>query len=353
MPYCVLDILNKIWYNIQEVKTMAQVNFKTTLYKYEEDAIKNLLYEDDIKTKTELYFTEEEKKILMDEYLGTDLNSLHYVLVREFLRGIPMSINETKKRVNNIMVNYNKGFIMRNVAKNIQNRIGLKGLQNIFGNTIKEDIIGKCEDVFIKSLDSFKISKEDLPKMKEEFARRKKDPNYAFNTKYFRHFNSYLATAIQMAVLSIISEKGRYENERKEIETFVVIDENGEEKTVEREIKVKGRYIKDNDVEIIPLDGFNYDEDDRDNTESNVPVEKKADDTELVFLEESVNEVFNNLTPMERILIRCSRDYCNLYGFKHITQNELAKIYGLSQSTISNMYLELRKKIGYSFNFEN
>lgn len=333
---------------------MAQVNLKETLYKYEEDAIKDLLLEDSKnKSEKELFFTEEEKEVLMDEYLGKNLNSLHYVLVREFLKGVPMSMSEAKKKVNGTMVNYNKGFIMRTVVKNIQNRIGLKGLQNIYGNTIKEDIVGKSEDAFIKSLDAFKSSKKDLPHLKKEFRKRKEDPNYAFNTRYFKHFNSYLAIAIQMAVLSVISQKGKYEGSSTETEVYKIIDQNGDEKTIKREIEIKGRYVKDNNVEIIPLDGFNYDDDDRDNEESNVPMDKKGDSAEIIFLEDAVDGVFDNLTPMERILIRCSRDYCDFYGYNHITQAELAKIYGLSQSTISNMYLDLRKKIGYSFNLED
>lgn len=301
--------------------------------------------------KEEMYgtnFSQEEIEFMVREYMG-DSNSSYYTKTKdEYLNKVEPFIRLSDyKSVGNQMI------ILSAVVNTLKKTIGLKGLDIIFGNNARWEVISIAEDAFLRVLNTYNVPET----LHYEIEQKLKDDSYKLKRKAFTQFNSYLSTSIRRDVRNYIKVPGEYEKHKTVTEKYYVYDENNEKQEVVETRKVKGNYIPDSSRK--PPLPFNladfegdfddeYGEKDTFIAESNLdidttfgsyttsfydPVEKLNND----HIREIIVKIYNSLSDKEKMSLRNSEEFCNVFGLEKFTQEEISKIVNLSQGTVSRI----------------
>lgn len=314
------------------------------------------------------HFSEEEKEIMVKEYLGDTNTSYYSQNKRQYLQNPSafLKIGSYKK-------NKNQSFIFSAIVSSLKKTIGLKGIDLILGNSGREEILCVAEDAFLRTLNTYIVPKN----LREELKKAQEDSNYTIKKSSLNQFNSYLRTTIHRDITNTVKTPGKYEKDQTIIEKYIV-SKGSEKKTVEKTRKIKGEYIPD-PSRSLPIslklqdDGpnnhdeignsndnkwimeINLDEDRIFGTNSNSSkdVDEKLTDA---YTRKILVDIYNSFDEKEKIMLLNNSEFCEVFGLKRLTQEELAENMSVSQGTISRLCADANFKLaakllraGYSF----
>lgn len=312
-------------------------------------------------------FSEREKDFMAKEYLG-DSGKSFYCKSKE----IYLNASEPFIKVSTSKENRNQSVILSSILNILKKTIGLKGLDAIFGNAGREEILSIAEDSFLRSLNTYKVPQN----LRDEINKKMEDDSYKMKLSAFNQFNSYIRTVIKRDVLNFIKIPGKYEKPKIIEEEYFVTDKNGEKKEkVVKTSKVKGEYIPDvSRSPHLPLNLINENKESEDFTDNDVVILEKdlerdktfgsydasfqdVDDIlDRKFIRGVFVKIYNTLSPREQFALRNNDEFCEVFGLEKYTQEQISEYLGLSQGTISKLCADANFKVaakvlreGYDF----
>lgn len=328
----------KMWYNKKEVRTLDSIK------EIEEALIadtKARQRKDRLVSMSGLGFSDEEKEILYDIYIGGP-DSPYFKTVKSFEgEGKGVIVSKSMKK-------YEENFLSRQIAKVVLGRIQGKGLDCRHGSGGRSDVIAIVEDAFKRAVDAYQVPPNS--NLREELLKKKENKNYVMERKSINRFNSFLAAAIKHSLITFIKKEGKYEVVDEIDEEVKIISKDGKETILKKSTPIT-EYVVDKEVcpTLVSIPIGEPDEDSEEVTgylevsnysslvENNFTIEAYVDDEREFELKRMFTEVYEEMSKGDRLLLLNSPEICAVLDKEQLIQTEICKIVGVTQGTISGL----------------